>query len=493
MANVEHLKRKKYKKDKNGKFQSNLDFSELENDPYIQKWLNGIKSTRERLSLMQRFCNFIEKNPSELAKEHNEDLQKDPLKKTNIAKNQLNAFFGYLTDTDDEKWKNTLNNKRIETKINWNSAIQYVFSKVLSFYSRLEIPVKYHKKEKPKISDKNINEKTWRHNKDLIVNENKKDYLKQIKDTFINILDRTIFICKLGSALDDIDLFNLKIRDFKQGYIKEYNICYLQGNRQKDGIIYQTFFNTEACNSINIYLKERERKGEKIYDNNGDYLKKALNFWLFVSKKKTNNIYSKMQPRYFTETLKEVIEKIDLENITPKSLRRWFSTTLERNSINKGVIKRFMGQKGDVQDKHYNMILEQAKEGEVGEFAKFYYEKIDSLVSLGNGNQKVSEVGKKVERLEIENEALKDKLTNMKSEYDKKLNDLEDFIKQLDQKISKGIIGGQVSQFQEFFKAIGKEVDITEITKFLSKPFKEEIIINPDLGEGRSKKMKKDK
>ena len=107
-----------------------------------------------------------------------------------------------------------------------------------------------------------------------------------------------------------------------------------------------------------------------------------------------------MQGRYFSEDLKEVCKKLELENITPKSLRRWFSTTLEKNSIIKGMIKRFMGQKVDVQDAHYNMILEQAKEGEIDELAKFYYEKIERLISLGDGNRIIREVDKRISQLE---------------------------------------------------------------------------------------------
>ncbi|MBD3192826.1 MAG: tyrosine-type recombinase/integrase [Candidatus Heimdallarchaeota archaeon] len=441
-TNLYKKKIKQVKRNDDGTFQRLCDFAELKKDPYIEQWLNNIKSKRQRLSLMQEFCNFVEKTPKELAREHQDDLQLDPLKRTRIAKKQLNAFFGYLTGTKDKKWKSTLNNKEREKTISWNSARQYVFSKLMSFYSRLGIPVKYAKKDKPKEKDKNVREKTWRHDGEIIKKENMKSFLKKIKDSFSNILDRSIFYSKLSSGLDDVDLFELKIKDFKRGYLQNYGICYLQGNRKKDGILYQTFLGTEACESIILYLRDRQRKGEMIFDESGNYLDKALNYWLFVGKKRTNGSYSKMKPRYFTETMKETIEKLNLENITPKSLRRWFNSWLTRNSINKGVIKRFMGQKVDVQDKHYNLMLEQAKEGEFQDLTKFYYEKIDELISLGNGVQKLTQVDKKIERMEkllgkvtSENEKLKEQLakTNKKLQsYDKNLEEIEKIKTQID-------------------------------------------------------------
>jgi len=479
------------KKNKNGKFSKINDFSDIENNEYVLKWLDGIKSKSERVSIMAKFCSFLGKNPTELAQEHQNDLKLDVLKRSNIAKKQLNNFFGYLTNTDNKKWKNSLNNKIISNPVAWNSARQYVFSKLLSFYSRLEISVKYNINEKPIVASKNIREKTWRTKingeRKIIKHFNKKECLKKIRDSFNSLRDKAIFIGKLNSALDDVDMFNLKIKDFKNGYLPEYNICYLQGNRQKDGVLYQTFFGNEGCNMLNLYLNDRLDKINKKGTKKITEIPKTE--YLFIANNK------KMIGRYFNEKMKEITDKLELSNITPKSLRRWFNTHLEKNSVKTSIIRRLMGHKGDIGDEHYNQMFEQAKEGEYEELAHYFNENIDALVSLGNGNRKKTEVDNKIKKLEIDNEALKDKLINMKSEYDKKLSDMEDFIKQLDQKISKGIIGGQISQFQEFFKAMNKEVDITEITKFLSKSgfTKEKIIINPDLGEGKSKNMKKDK
>ena len=62
--------------------------------------------------------------------------------------------------------------------------------------------------------------------------------------------------------------------------------------------------------------------------------------------------------------------------------------------------------------------------------------------------------------------------------------------KNCDQKDVPFVILNEYIELEKFF-----EVDIAEIMKNLSKSgfTKEEIIINPDLSEGKSKNMKKDK
>lgn len=110
---------------------------------------------------------------------------------------------------------------------------------------------------------------------------------------------------------------------------------------------------------------------------------------------------------------------MDLINITPKSLRRWFNTHLEKNSIKTSIIRRLMGHKGDIGDEHYNQIFEQAKEGEYEELALFFSENIDTLISLGNGNKRYTKIDKKVEKLEVINKNLVEQLANSNKKIDK--------------------------------------------------------------------------
>ncbi len=61
----------------------------------------------------------------------------------------------------------------------------------------------------------------------------------------------------------------------KKGIIGEFDICYLEGNRKKTGMCYQTFFNSEAVRMIELYLKERENLNK--------------DSWLFVNIKANKN------------------------------------------------------------------------------------------------------------------------------------------------------------------------------------------------------------
>ncbi|KKN34847.1 hypothetical protein LCGC14_0789510 [marine sediment metagenome] len=445
-------------KNEKGQFKKINNFTAIEKDKYIVKWLEGIKSKSSRVSLMAKFCEFLGKSPSELAHEHQEDLKLDVLEQSKIAKKQLNNFFGYLTNTDDKKWKNILNKKEIETPIAWNSARQYVFSKLLSFYSRLGIDVKYKRKEKPKEAIRNVREKTWRRNgvdkegklvKEMIPKGDKKGYLKQIRDSLNSIRDKAILLCKMSSSLDDIDLFNLTIERFRLGYLPRFEICYLEGERQKDDELYQTFFGTEACKMIDLYLIDRLDKINKSKKKNLSEI--PQNRYLFAVKEK------KMDARYFTEKMKQIVDKLELYNITPKSIRRFFNSTLDGNSINKGIIGRLMGQKGDIRDEHYNDMFNNAKEGEFEELALYYVNKIDALVSLGNGNKKITEVEKEIGRLNKVNEGLNATIEGLKGD----MEDLTNSVNQIKEMIMKGDLSFITPLPNVFAKNQEKETEIS--------------------------------
>jgi len=434
------------KKNKNGKFTTKNNFSDLENDKYVMKWLENIKSKEQRLSLMDKFCAFLNKTPSELAIEHQNDFKNDILERSNIAKKQLNAFFGYLTNTNDKKWKNTLNNKTIKKPLAWNSARQYVYSKLLSFYSRLGIPIKYSKTEKPNEQSKNVRSKVWRENGDMISKVEKKSILKKIRDSFNSIRDKAIFLGKLSSALDSVDLFNLRIRDFNEGYMKKMKLCYLQGNRQKDGMLYQTFFGSESCNMIKLYLNDRL---DKINKNRNEKLTKIPESeYLFTAikhKNEENKESTRMVERYFTEKIKKIVIKLNLGNITPKSLRRFFETYLKQNSIPVYIVKRLMGHKGEMGDIAYDQMFNNAKEGEYEEIAIYFNDNIDPLISLGNGNGKITKIDERVKNLtetikiiSEENKSKNEELTDLKETMNKQkqlVETMEESIKTMQKNI----------------------------------------------------------
>jgi len=395
----------------------------IENNPYVQNWLSSYPNSTEyqrnvKLTLIEKFCKFTEKDPTTLVLEHRNDIMREnPLDIENIGKKQLLSFFDYLKGNKitvnninkdkfplTSKFYETIRDKKIEKKITHNSARQYVFSKLASFFKRNNVGISFDKKDVPPHHPKGTIDKVWRNGKEERIEEsNRVECLKQIRDTFPHLRDKAIFLSKLSSGLDDIDLFQLKVSDFKKGIMGEFDICYLEGNRKKTQMYYQTFLNSESVRMIELYLKERKNKDSES--------------WLFVNIK-DNSKQCKFNT--FSESLKVICRKLDIKNITPKSLRRYFNTILKRNKIDFEIIERLLGHKVEIsKGSAYDEILSDSYK-----LAKFYSEKIEAITFLGNGNQKISKVDKRVEQLENLNKSLVTEL----DKTNEKLDDLSETI-----------------------------------------------------------------
>lgn len=351
------------------------DFSQMLESKHVLKWVNSYKGNQNgKLAKLDDFCNYLDKTPDELILEHYEDNQKIPIEREEIAKRQFDEYFEHLK----------------KTGVDHNSARQYVYSVIKGFYKKNLVPVMC---ETPTEEEQQVN-KVWEYSDNTTIKkEDKKDVLKKIRDT-LSIRNKAILLCKLGSGLDDVELFNLKIKNFKRGYNEDYNVTHVKGRRKKSKIPFNTFFNSESTDMLNVYLKDRKRKGEEITDDS----------YLFVARKKDGSI-SKPRNNSFSEDLKKATETLGFKNITPKRLRDWFRSQLRRNGITEEIIKRMMGHKCDI-SASYEQMFEESEE-----FAKFYAidKDIDAITSLGNGN-------KKVVRLESEITDLKDTITEMAKE-----------------------------------------------------------------------------
>jgi integrase len=384
------------------------DFSSLLESKYVKKWIDSYSNGQKqaRLGVLARYCNFVDKNPDKVLIEHKEDIhQENPLDIKNIGTNQIHAFYSYLIGEE-----NNINSKMIEKSISINSARQYAYSKLPSYFKRNNIPITFQKNEIPK-ENQGVKDKVWRNGDKRVSKDEKKECIKQIKDSIKSIRDKTILLCKISSSLDDVDLFNLKVRDYKRGYYEDYNVCYIEGYRVKVKTYFQTFFNSEACDMMSLYFKDRERKGETIEDNS----------WLFVSHKANKDgEYKKIKRTAFSDNLKETCQSLGIKNITPKSFRRWFNTELKRNRVDFEIVERMMGHKTQVSHKYQEVF------DDIDSFLELYVEEIEAFTLLGNGgNKKLSEMDKKVEKLEIENLGLKTKLDGLNTE----MKDLKELVK----------------------------------------------------------------
>lgn len=307
------------------------DYSHLLKSKYVKKWILKYKNPQSYLSVLEGYCNWLNKTPNEIIEKHN------------IAKKQINEYFQYL----------------IIHGISHNSARQYCYSKLTAFFRTNNIPLEFDI-----IPPEKEIEKAWSNNDGIILRERKRETLKQIK-SILSVRDQAIFLCKVSSAMDDIDLFNKRVRDFRNGYYEKLNICYFKGNRAINQAVYQTFISSEATDLVNFYLKERERITHKAI-NNSD--------WLFVSEK---NRDKKIKATAFSTNLRHVTNRLGIIGVTPKSLRNWFELQLKINNIDIDIKNRLMGNKNrEINPKE---IYSDTKR-----FAIYYIENIEPFLTIVN-------------------------------------------------------------------------------------------------------------
>ena len=177
---------------------SNKDFIFLNKSEYVNKWIMSYSEPQQnsRMSILSRYIRFLlkEENPSEeemikkanrIILEHYEDLQKEPLKQTSIAKNQLRAFFNHLINENG--------------RTSPNSARQYIYSKLASYFKRNNVPLIFQKGEIPKEKEEGKKDLAWRNNEGKMMNlNNLKEVLIKIRDSLKNTRDKAILLCKIS-------------------------------------------------------------------------------------------------------------------------------------------------------------------------------------------------------------------------------------------------------------------------------------------------------
>ena len=226
----------------------------------------------------------------------------------------------------------------------------------------------------------------------------------------------------------------------KDSIIGEFDNCYIEGNRIKTEMYYQTFFNSEAVRMVELYLKEKKQKDDILNDDS----------WLFVNiKTSPNGKYTKCKYNTFSESMKVVCRKLDIKNITPKSLRRYFNTVLKRGKIDFEIKERLLGHKVDIsKGSVYDEIL-----NDDYRFAKYYSEKIESLKLLGNGNQKITKVDERVKQLEKDIDNLKRANEQLRNENER----FNEILMKMGEKFEKV---GQFLKYAEYKKDIEIDLDL---------------------------------
>jgi site-specific recombinase XerD len=267
------------------------------------------------------------------------------------------------------------------------------------------------------------------------------------KENIIKVLDiadmreKAIILGITSSGLSTKDFVNLRVKDFREGYDEETGITTLDLRRAKTAQDFVTFFSAEATESINEYLRWRERDKPKTAHPD------ILNGWEkhLIHSGEDYLIAKKYIPSAYLETLNEELRRESESGLQTvfrqlsnragiarskgtwnmfraHKLRSWFYSQLLNNSCPQDLAEVFMGhvsRLGSSGGTYYSAIIPKLKE----EYLRF----MPHLSLLSPVETKVIESASYKE-LKAQNEVLKEKMENLELDADKKEEAMEELM-----------------------------------------------------------------
>ena len=322
------------------------------NDAHFQEFLNSRQvrtSTKEQYILrIFNYCVFLDKTPTELIEEaENDEEQRIRMKKRHIKK-YLNDFLHHLI----EEQKST-------------SYIKDFVVTVRSFYSEFEIEI-------PKIRLKQENDKRMITTDDIV---GKEHVLRALEHC--NLKYKAILLLMSSSGMGRAEIIHLRYNDFltaisayyKPSVKEQFDIYLLaekvlekiediiptwQIKRYKTKMPFMTFSSPESTQSIVYYLLERIKNNKPIT---------SMDDSLFESKghQIDNNSFN----HYFIE----INDKCDFGFVghhrffTSHKLRKYFASTLNKNNVPEISTQWMLGHSIDkVTDAYFKLDINALKE-----------------------------------------------------------------------------------------------------------------------------------
>jgi len=212
-----------------------MKVNELKNDKIIKDWLSGIKAADETrkgyLQAMQYFTEFTDKTPLQLIEEAEAEIRGGLL----MCERNITSYLREFREQLEEKSLAPL-------------TIKGRMTGVCSFYRsyNIQLPVipKGTTNAKPELKRKKIPTK---------------DDIRKILNV-CDPLERALVFVGLSSGLSVIDISNLKVSDFIDGYDPKTGITTLHLIRKKKNYEFYTFSSPEASNAVQDYLDWRNRE-----------------------------------------------------------------------------------------------------------------------------------------------------------------------------------------------------------------------------------------
>lgn len=227
-----------------------MEVKELRNDDIVKSWLSDIQATAATrgsyLESMHQYTTFTKMTPDELLKEAETEIRSGLLQREQSMTKYLREFREML-----ERIGNEEDDKREELA---PLTIKSRMTAVRSFYRWHQIPIpvlpKAAKKAKAQLKRKKLPDK------DLI------RAVLRVTDP----LERAMVLVGVSSGLSAIDIADLRIHHFAEGYDETTGITTIHFIRTKTQTEFYTFLTPEASEAVHQYLEYRKRS-PKIEDN----------------------------------------------------------------------------------------------------------------------------------------------------------------------------------------------------------------------------------
>lgn len=325
------------------KYKISEELLEFYNDEFVHMWLDDVatsdKTLKGYLHTIKKYCNYIEKSPSEFLQEADDEEETKKMKFRSIKKYMI-GFKKIMTDGGE------LPDGTIQEPLAPKTVNQYI-SIIKSFYVFNEITFP------------NLNIKTA-YKKIENDTEIKKSDLKNALD-FANPSQKLAIHIGCSSGLAISDILNLKISDIKDK--DENGITTIHLHRQKSNVPFFTFLSPETTEAVQTYIKYRNSYGtsakkhlqedwhekRKVRSDDG-YLIIAEQ----ISDKYLENYDDELRgvsPNIFIKYMRSLAQKSGVE-LTPKTyskirshvFRKYFFSTLINNECSDMVAKFLCGK-----------------------------------------------------------------------------------------------------------------------------------------------------
>ena len=212
-----------------------MKYNELLQDEYIKTWMTDVEvspsTEKAYINAMQYYTEFTKKTPEELIREAKKEIRDGLSMDERRIRTYLNNFRKSLQD--QKLAPLTVRNRMVGVR---------------SFYSSYYIDL-------PKLKKIGKARPTQENSYKIPTKEDIRVVLQHCDP-----LERALVLVGCASGLSAIDIINLKIKDFKDGYDPKTEITTLSLVRKKTEVKFHTFLTPEATWAVLDYLAFRERK-----------------------------------------------------------------------------------------------------------------------------------------------------------------------------------------------------------------------------------------